>query len=660
MAPVVARRGAGLPAMSVHLTRASWRSARRRRRFAVVLSICAIFGVLSVAPVEASSGVRIYSDIAQPHMITAGPDGAMWFTTTAGSIGRVDMAGGMTEFPAVSVGKPGDIVAGADGALWFTVRQSHRIGRITTAGHSSLYSGAGIDDPQGIAAGSDDALWFTNRRNNSIGRITTDGVVSNFTGAGVDSPSAIALGSDGALWFTNAANNSIGRITTSGLITNFTGTGIADPQGIVAGPDGALWFTNDNSIGRITTGGNVSTFAGWRTMHPRVITDGPDGAMWFTDAFVGRIGRVTTDGMITKVTPVAGAETLPSDHCCQEPNAGLVGIAVGPDGALWYTINASASIGRITTTGVTSSFLGPLARPDLMAAGPHGDVWFADAERIGRITSAGVTRSFSEPVGPGGIAAGPDGAMWFTNLTGSDFCSSPCSIGRVTTAGHFEFFSLPRRVLSLSNITSGPDGNMWFIASTNSGNSVGAAIGRITMSGVVTLFRLPNYRGCCYYRPGDITAGPDGALWFTNFYTTDGPSIGRISTDGALTSYPVAGHPDHIAAGSDGALWFTNCPSCPGGNGTIGSIERITVDGSITVFTSRLTGRPEGIATAPNGTVWFIGYDTHARFLIGQVTTDGTITNLHKGRTYVNAITEGSGHDMLILGNNRIIRIPVG
>jgi hypothetical protein len=58
--------------------------------------------------------------------------------------------------------------------------------------------------------------------------------------------------------------------------------------------------------------------------------------------------------------------------------------------------------------------------------------------------------------------------------------------------------------------------------------------------------------------------------------------------------------------------------------------------------------------------VWFIGYDTHVRFLIGQVTTDGTITNLHKGRTYVNAIAEGSGQDMLMLANNRIVRIPVG
>ena len=75
-------------------------------------------------------------------------------------------------------------------------------------------------------------------------------------------------------------------------------------------------------------------------------------------------------------------------------------------------------------------------------------------------------------------------------------------------------------------ITAGPDGALWF---TNRNNS---SIGRITTSGAVTGFNDP---GIAY--PDAITAGPDGALWFTN---GDVPSIGRITTAGVVTSFPLA------------------------------------------------------------------------------------------------------------------------
>ena len=57
--------------------------------------------------------------------------------------------------------------------------------------------------------------------------------------------------------------------------------------------------------------------------------------------------------------------------------------------------------------------------------------------------------------------------------------------------------------------------------------------------------------------PGDVTTGPDGALWFTNLYND---TIGRITTAGVVTNYTGTGidAPQSIAAGSDGALWFTN------------------------------------------------------------------------------------------------------
>ena len=69
--------------------------------------------------------------------------------------------------------------------------------------------------------------------------------------------------------------------------------------------------------------------------------------------------------------------------------------------------------------------------------------------------------------------------------------------------------------------------------------------------------------------PFEIAAGPDGALWFTEFGRN---MIGRVTTDGALTEFPVPmpnSDPDGIAAGPN-ALWFTEYLT--------GRIGRITIE----------------------------------------------------------------------------------
>jgi virginiamycin B lyase len=73
-------------------------------------------------------------------------------------------------------------------------------------------------------------------------------------------------------------------------------------------------------------------------------------------------------------------------------------------------------------------------------------------------------------------------------------------------------------------ITTGPDGALWFTEAT------GNKIGRITTTGVITEFSIPN-RG-----PNSITTGPDGALWFTE---SGFNQIGRITTTGVITEFPI-------------------------------------------------------------------------------------------------------------------------
>ena len=228
--------------------------------------------------------------------ITAGPDGALWFTDyNYNFIGRITTAGVITEFPLPTKGSaPNGITVGPDGALWFTEKSepTGKIGRITTAGLITEFAippgACGGSVPLNITTGSDGALWFTDVGCGNVDRITTTGIIAEFPilPTATSTPYGITAGPDGALWVTDQGNGDyyakIDRITTDGVVTQFPLRTFLqlDPYGITVGPDGALWFTEYANIGRITTAG--------------VITEFPTGAeLWLSLVYRDRIGRRT-------------------------------------------------------------------------------------------------------------------------------------------------------------------------------------------------------------------------------------------------------------------------------------------------------------------------------------------------------------------------------
>ena len=99
--------------------------------------------------------------------------------------------------------------------------------------------------------------------------------------------------------------------------------------------------------------------------------------------------------------------------------------------------------------------------------------------------------------------------------------------------------------------------------------SIGLAVSSLVVPWVASTANastpvVTNYTGTGISDPDGITAGPDGALWFTNDANN---SIGRITTAGAVTNYTGTGisGPVGITAGPDGALWFTNPETTPSG-----------------------------------------------------------------------------------------------
>ncbi len=265
--------------------------------------------------------------------------------------------------------------------------------------------------------------------------------------------------------------------------------------------------------------------------------------------------------------------------------------------------------------GTITNYTGPgISDPEGIAAGPDGALWFTNWGNgsIGRISTSGTVTNYTDPSIEvpvyGGIAAGPDGALWFTN--------NPDSIGRITTSGTVTIYTDPGSSAPFG-IAAGPDGALWF---TNFAN---ASIGRISTSGTVT-----NYTGAGILLPLAIAAGPDGALWFTN-----AGSIGRITTSGTVTIYtgPGISAPSGIAVGSDGALWFTNENN--------NSIGRITTSGTVTNYTGPGISYPEGIAAGPDGALWFTNF---ANASIGRISTSGTVTNYTgSGISYPEGIAAG-------------------
>jgi streptogramin lyase len=284
--------------------------------------------------------------------------------------------GTITPFTTGITGDPTYITAGPDGALWFTERGHDRIGRITVGGTVTEYS-AGLSagaEPYRITVGSDGALWFTEIALNQVGRISTSGTITEYSSGITELPGngtlGIAAGSDGALWFTEGFGNKLGRITTAGAISEYTlGSRVNENQGyIAAGPDHNLWFFfDDGPIGRMTTSGSLSVFGGLPfNDDPANITAGPDGNLWATDWNGTRITQITTSGAVTEFSAGITSGSRPWD------------IATGPDGNLWFTEFAGSHIGRITPSGTVTEFPYSGSTTYGITAGPDGGLWFTD------------------------------------------------------------------------------------------------------------------------------------------------------------------------------------------------------------------------------------------------------------------------------------------
>jgi len=404
---------------------ATYAMTRRTMRFALALILCG-----SPALAQGAPDIELYLTPGEVQNVAPGPDGAMWFTMATCDnadpncstpvrhewIGRITVAGDITTFPLPFDPMPlgrgvYGLTAGPDGALWFTEIRGNRIGRLTTSGAVTYFPlPAPHEQPYLITTGADGALWFT--ESHAIGRITTAGALTRYPveTAYSSDPTAITPGPDGALWFTEVNQQRIGRTSTAGQTTvvDLPGMpGLCGPLGITAGPDGALWFACllAGRIGRMATDGTLSSYPVNAKSGPSYLAPGPDGALWFTEQNTNSIGRITPDGVVDEYPLLAGSG-LPH------------GIAAGP-GGVWFT--DLREIGRIRFADTTPPRISGMPGTDCSLWPPNhqlrqvAHVSAADTDSGLARGSLTVTVTSSEPQlpGPSDSVVTADGAGGF-------------------------------------------------------------------------------------------------------------------------------------------------------------------------------------------------------------------------------------------------------
>lgn len=435
-------------------------------------------------------------------------------------------------------------------------------------------------------------LWVIARDRVFVARVGFDGQTQEIFGPQVVyTDRLVAHPATGDAWLT--AVDSFSNLTPAGVwtlrrIPPNTAQGV---RAIAIGADGHLWIAMSNTMIRISQL-SLSQLSQHSLPHdPKAIVAGPDGNMWITFPSANAIGRMTSSGTLTTFVQ-------PSDG-----SGGPMEITAGTDGKLWFTTANGRTRGISTSGTFTDAFIGGGSRG--IAWGGDGRVWWHHATAmLSKWVPGAASVESTYDLGyanreVNAIAAAADGVWWG---------SKGKNIGRVTYAGLSEQWPfLPFGPWPYDMVTVGDE--IWFTAFNEN------QVGRMTVDGTTTLYDVPNYDP----RPDAITAGPDGAVWFTQ-----SGGVGRIDpATGTITQFPVpreVGTPHDIAAGADGNLWLTAM-----GN----SILRLTPAGDYTVFPL-----PDGLITplritaGPDGNIWFtLGWYEK----IGRITPSGEITEFDAG-----------------------------
>ncbi|MBI1387349.1 MAG: S8 family serine peptidase [bacterium] len=278
---------------------------------------------------------------------------------------------------------------------------------ITVAGTGDAgYNGDGVQatsahlsKPSSVFAADDGTLYIADTQNNRIRKISPAGVISTVAGNGavgfdventvaaqtpLNKPEAVFV-KDGIVYFTDTFNNRIRRVLADGTIETVAGNG-----GIGFSGEGALAL--EASLNR-----------------PRDLFVADNGEIYIADTLNHRIRKVALDGRIYTVAGngfqgFTGQNTAAIEARLNTPS----GVALGPDGVLYFADTGNHVIRKVVGNGIISTVAGignpqyrgdggpavqaELRSPEGVRVDPLGQIFIADTGNhvIRRINHEGI------------------------------------------------------------------------------------------------------------------------------------------------------------------------------------------------------------------------------------------------------------------------------
>jgi len=226
-----------------------------------------------------------------------------------------------------------------------------------------------------------------------------------------------AVAPDGTLWYTGMQSNTLGRLDPkTGTIREYRlKTPDSGPHGLVVDGKGNVWFTANYKgyIGRLNPRtGEVAEYPmpDPAARDPHTLVFDEKGVLWFTIQGGNFVGRLDPRTGTVKL------QRLPA------PGSRPYGIVVNSRGVPFFCefgTNRLASI-HPETMEITEYGLPEGTRPRRLVVGPGDMVYYTDFARGylgGFDPKSGRVEEWPSPGGTGarpyGIAATPDGAVWF-------------------------------------------------------------------------------------------------------------------------------------------------------------------------------------------------------------------------------------------------------
>lgn len=288
------------------------------------------------------------------------------------------------EFPTPTQPSFPQGLAGApDGSVWITEAYGQKIGHITSAGVTEYPVPAGFNGPFKITVAADGSAWATAQTallSGAIISVSPSGTAKGyaFTSGGMPvTIDAIATGPDGNPWFSYFVGatpaGSIKSIDRSSGIVSDHPIGTQLARALATGPDGNIWFATNNGTGALVdkmapSGQLVGQPFAVKSTPVQMVANPVDHSLWYIDdAYT--LGRIDENDVET--------DTLLCTVCAADPEPG--GVAVAPDGSIWFTEENPSDIGHRDTSGTITRYLlpAPNPAPSELAVRSDGKVWVA-------------------------------------------------------------------------------------------------------------------------------------------------------------------------------------------------------------------------------------------------------------------------------------------